>query len=324
MRKRILTLTFIWLALLTACTLPAIAQQTDLQKEWLAGPVKSVYIRSFKAVKQGNEIMKGEHEWQGSEFDVRKIYNKQGYSIEAHSFDAEGKPSRIIYEKRDAEGKELESAVYEIEEDGDKELASKVTFTYNSHGNRTVEHVENYKGYYTRKGEDTIVDYYFDYNSANKIVKQHGGRYGMVTLYKYNALGLLIEEQVLDDKGRMFIQKLYAYNKQCEKIEERETRITLHNGLSSTECWKYKWNNHGLISEFSNCDANCNPIDKATLVYDEQKRLVKHQYLDTNGGIKVTFTYRYKDDQFGNWVVKFVFVDGKPTDIVEREIRYYN
>ncbi|MDX2002365.1 MAG: hypothetical protein SFW35_08025 [Chitinophagales bacterium] len=309
------------LLLLTIHWHNAFSQKNDLEEHNLNGSVKSVLYTSYKAVLQGDTIIKGQHQWESNlRGDRLIIYNNKGYLIEEYDYNASRQLASFYRGILDTNGREYEGIMYDVE-DNDTVLVSKTIFKYDDNGNQILEHVEHH-GHYIYENEDSILDYHFIYDNNNQKIKQYGGRYGWYTVYIYNKVGWLTEEQVYDSTNHLIINKLYKYNKFGNRIEDKEVRID-SKGEKTTKCSQFKWSKKGYVSEYIECDANCKPLGRTLEDYDDLNRRIKYQEVNSYGELVVTYTYSYKDDKYGNWVQQYVYREGKPVYIIEREIKYY-
>jgi len=318
--------------------------QTKTSLEWagLKGPVKSVFHVSHIAVLQGDSIVRGTEEWENSgSGNWLYVYNRAGYEIEEveystfgtmrivtirdslnrdveeYSYDSEGQLTYKSVSKYNAFGLLAEGLSY----DNDDRLLSVVSFLYDGIGNKIEERVHNYKSYFS--DEETLNSFYFEYDKKNNLVRQTGGRMKFEYRYLYNKNGQQIDEKVMDSTGLMFIHTLSDYDQngyliQRQRIENRG------EGDNSSECSRYEYDAQGNQLRYIRCDGDCKPLSAIVKSYDDHNRIVEYLEVDVFGAIEATYTYRYKVDQFGNWTHMYVYLNGKPTYIIERVMEYYN
>lgn len=320
-------------------------EKSDLEHTGLKGQVKSVLYSSYIAIKQGDSIIKGDEKWEnagsGNDFVV---YNESGYEIEAieyfygptsamrkvikrdslnreveeYRFDSQGQLHMKNINKYNASGQLVEGATYDME---DSSLSSKITFIYDSKGNKIEEKIHNYKDYFT--GGENQYSFYFEYDKKNKVVRQTGGQAKFEHLYLYDKNGNEVDEKVLDPTGRLFTHTISSYdsNGYIAQRQQIDNRI---EGQTQKECFLFEYDAQGNQIRRIECDGDCKPISSIVKAYDDDDRIIEYLEVNNFGVVQATYTYKYKVDQHGNWTHKYVFLEGKPTYIIEQIIEYYN
>lgn len=293
------------------------AQPTDLQEEHLIGPVKSVYLTSFVAKKQGKEILKGLPRWEEwGTYNKLLVYNRQGYVVEEHNYTADGTIGNKTITTRDSAGRELEVFYYDM---NDTFLVSHVTISYDEKGNKTGEAIHHYRDLET--GKELSYAFNSEYNAANQKIKQTGGQYGYYHSYTYNKQGQLAESYMYDSTGHLMVLEQLSYDKNGYIAERKETTYRADDTLR--DCNQYKRDSHGNTIEWIICDSDCKPITKIVREYNTKHDVVKFIQVDGEGKVQATYTYQFVYDQHGNWVQQYVYLEGEPTFILERTIEYF-
>ena len=113
------------------------------------------------------------------------------------------------------------------------------------------------------------------------------------TSFKYNQQSLPVERIDFDKKGELNQKTFFKYNSKGQLTQLRQ-----YNNLNKlVKIAKKSYNNQGdcIVSE---------------LHYKENKK-------------KEIESYEYSYDQHHNWISMTIFLDGKPTQIIERTFEYY-
>ena len=92
-----------------------------------------------------------------------------------------------------------------------------------------------------------------------------------------------------------------------------------------TEKQKYKSDDDGNIVESNWYDADGELLSKSKYKYDDDGNIVESNRYDKDGELLSKWKYKYeKFDKNKNWLTKISYEDGKATEIIEREIEYYD
>lgn len=324
-----------------ACT--SLAQnKSDVELAGLKGPVKSVLYTSHVAVVQGDSIVRGQEKWENEgSFNNLTVYNKAGYEIEEleygpygamrtviyrddrnrevenYSYDSQGNLAFKNLSRYNADGQLVEGVSYDME---DSSLSSVITFIYDSNGNKIEEQIHNYNDIFT--GGETHYSFYFEYDRKGNVLRQTGGQLHFEYLYEYDKNGKQTDEKVMDSTGRMFTRTLTMYDAngyvmQRQRINTRDAKE------NEKECSMFEYDANGNQLRYIYCDGDCKPQGSIVKSYDGQNRIVEYLEVSSTGEVEATYTYKYKVDRYGNWTHKYVFLEGQPTYIIEREIEYY-
>ena len=143
---------------------------------------------------------------------------------------------------------------------------------------------------------ETIDKVIYEYNSKGKLIKETEDMSDlspdlMVSTYKYDEKGNLIEYSSFSDYSEAFIK--YKYNDKNQLIEVKKPLIE-----------------EGEYTEY--------------LIYDNNDNLLEKRY--TNTGYYEDWKEareRYELDKQGNWIKKIKYEDNRPKEITLRTIEYY-
>ena len=137
--------------------------------------------------------------------------------------------------------------------------------------------------------------------------------------HKYDDDGNLIEKSEYDTKGELRGKSKFKYDDDGNLIEE----IIYDN---DEEFWgkiKFKYDDGNMIEE-SNYATNGELIGKWKYKNDDDGNMIERS-LHMDGELLDNWKYKYENfDNNKNWLKSIVYKDGKATEIIEREIEYYD
>ena len=186
----------------------------------------------------------------------------------------------------------------------------------------------------------------FYFKAVEKFGKPEKGEFKYQRIYTYGENGYLTEEDLLFPNDILVGRFVYKYDGQ-NHIKESDN----YNGdgsLGNTNMYEYDLENSRIkhesfaASDNSPMDKNISKIDRNNNIieinsYDSRDSLkVKNIYqydkfgnqierviYHSNGELFARYTMAYSDfDNRGNWLKQISFKDGKPDQVISREINY--
>lgn len=276
--------------------------ETDVQKLYLYGRVKSIRTMMYNVVEKQGNIEKGKREHWDNEL---KIFNEKGFIIEyykysanneleyktLYSYDSNGKITEQNF--FNSEGKHIGKSVFKYDEKGYLQgetqfdskgiIESQKNFTYDKKG-RVIEeiHYINEKCY--KKSDKTL----FKYNKKGQLIEVISSN--DTAMLKYDDKGRQIERNLYNEKGALFLSTITIYTNYGQEV--------VYN----------RYDNKGNLSD----------ID----IYKYDKR---HQLIEYRIG-KYLHSYQYSlYDKENNWKQRLSYnnMRNRPNYIMERQIEYY-
>ena len=258
-------------------------QTEDLREYELKGNVKSLEYATYEAIDKSGEIIADK---EPTYLGVTKIlFVKNGNKTEWNN--NRKIPTGIMSDK----------SIYIY--DGDKLIKEEYYDSDNKKVLYTYEY--NKEGYKSKKikimdNGETIDKVIYEYNSKGKLIKETEDMSDlspdpMVSTYKYDEKGNLIEYSSFSDYSEAFIK--YKYNEKNQLIEVKKPLIE-----------------EGEYTEY--------------FIYDNNDNLLEKRY--TNTGYYEDWKEareRYELDKQGNWIKKIKYEDNRPKEITLRTIEYY-
>lgn len=258
-------------------------QTEDLREYELKGNVKSLEYATYEAIDKSGEIIADK---EPTYLGVTKIL-----------FDKNGNKTEWNNNRKIPTGIMSDKSIYIY--DGDKLIKEEYYDSDNKKVLYTYEY--NKEGYKSKKikimdNGETIDKVIYEYNSKGKLIKETEDMSDlspdlMVSTYKYDEKGNLIEYSSFSDYSEAFIK--YKYNDKNQLIEVKKTLIE-----------------EGEYTEY--------------LIYDNNDNLLEKRY--TNTGYYEDWKEareRYELDKQGNWIKKIKYEDNRPKEITLRTIEYY-
>lgn len=258
-------------------------QTEDLREYELKGNVKSLEYATYEAIDKSGEIVANE---EPTYLGVTKIL-----------FDKNGNKTEWNNNRKIPTGIMSDKSIYIY--DGNKLIKEEYYDSDNKKVLYTYEY--NKEGYKSKKikimdNGETIDKVIYEYNSKGKLIKETEdisdlSPDSMVSTYKYDEKGNLIEYSSFSDYSEAFIK--YKYNEKNQLIEVKKPLIE-----------------EGEYTEY--------------LIYDNNDNLIEKRH--TNTGYYEDWKEareRYELDKRGNWIKKIRFEDNRPKEITLRTIEYY-
>ena len=113
--------------------------------------------------------------------------------------------------------------------------------------------------------------------------------------YEYDSLGYLIKEMALYGNGDLIDERVYDYDARGNKIHYSRYVGTTNRRLTETVSYEY--------DEYSN-------LTRSVGQFSNLSNTIEHRY-------------EYDYDHVGNWIRKYWYANGKPNEIIKREIKYF-
>ena len=258
-------------------------QTEDLREYELKGNVKSLEYATYEAIDKSGEIIADK---EPTYLGVTKIL-----------FDKNGNKTEWNNNRKIPTGIMSDKSIYIY--DGDKLIKEEYYDSDNKKVLYTYEY--NKEGYKSKKikimdNGETIDKVIYEYNSKGKLIKETEDMSDlspdpMVSTYKYDEMGNLIEYSSFSDYSEAFIK--YKYNEKNQLIEVKKPLIE-----------------EGEYTEY--------------FIYDNNDNLLEKRY--TNTGYYEDWKEareRYELDKQGNWIKKIKYEDNRPKEITLRTIEYY-
>jgi hypothetical protein len=161
---------------------------------------------------------------------------------------------------------------------------------------------------YNKKGNKTEYNLSYVSNEGKKKV------------YVYNGLDVEIEETMFAGTANTMEKRITKY-----RIDEKENISEYNTYTSDGKLFDKtinQFNNNGKLFESSSYDGYGKLWVKVSYSYNEQGNIVKKTDFYTN--YQVITEYKYENfDSNGNWLKRIDFVNGKPTNVITRELTYF-
>ena len=113
------------------------------------------------------------------------------------------------------------------------------------------------------------------------------------TTYQYNRKGQVIESIKYDKEGNFVEKRLFKYNTQ------------------------------GLVVRIRTYNKDNRLIKTSDKTYNPQGDCIRWEVHNKTTKVKIVETFQYTYDTHNNWVSAVYFVNGSPTQIIERTLDYY-
>ncbi len=324
------------------------AKKTDAEQNGLTGKVKQVQRTCYKAHLKAGMVVQGKIELTSTFGLSNEIctYNINGQKIKEQNFNQFGTDIKVINDK----GQLTEMSNYNNEGG----LRTKLIFIYNEQGKqlesisrladgslfyRTEEkydeqgkHIEHlqYSGVEERIISHEIHSYNEKGNLVSLIDYNIDGSIKSQWLHKYDEQGRAIEqirEYTAKENLRSNTKQTYKYNQHGDCTEMIYYKFDGSIDLSLT--FIYKYNEHGNRIETSTY-RNGNLEATHIIEYDSEDQMIVHKpkdreeledQMDEKSAVK---TKQYEYDSHGNWIKKTIFYKKIPSNILIREITYWD
>jgi len=275
----------------------------SLKEQQLSGPVKSMTLKSFGAVKNaGGQIVKKAPGYQYSWFhDLHITYNLTGGALVAQEMDLSG---QIVIERIFSY---LNDRLTEVKNGYDTDL-----FEYDANGNMVMQ---------AKKTEDPEVQGFYaflkyEYNSRGQLVKttetDGENTWQGSVVYTYDEKGNLISTKDYYDDSYL---TTYFYN-----AENKLVKMVVKDGEEIIEVTNYTYEGSKRIESWEVYeDGKYN--GKVVYTYDNDLEVKTVEY--DGQTITETQVTTYEFDSRGNWIKKIIAINGTRFYIEERVIEYY-
>ena len=118
-------------------------------------------------------------------------------------------------------------------------------------------------------------------------------------------------------KGDLRTKDISKYNEDGNRTEE--TSYNADGELARKYKDQYDEDGNRTEKTFYNADGEI----MFKFQYDEDGNKTESTYYNSDGEINMKWKYQYEYDKLKNWIVRLEYTDGKLTEIIEREIEYY-
>ena len=242
---------------------------------------------SYKVDSKGNRIDWNTYKGDGSlEWNYNREYDIKGNLIESNEYYLGALKTRHTY-KYDDKSNVIEENTYE----GDGRLKLKELFKYDD--NRNVTEIT-------------------DYNQTGVFKARY--------TYAYDASGNQVEEKEFDDENTPRFKKIVTeYDKDNNVIEVNKYN---EKGKIVYECKLDKWGNHTFDATYKPDGALVEKITQK-YKYDDHNNETENERYNGRGKLMLKTKNIYTYDKEGNWFIKIVYENDKPTRITERLFDYY-
>jgi hypothetical protein len=131
--------------------------------------------------------------------------------------------------------------------------------------------------------------------------------------------GNMIEQKEYDLGDTLLRRIIYKYDNKNNMIE----RIVHNRGdsIHSKENWKYS--RGGNLLEKIQIDYKPYFYKRYAYVYSDSGHKIEESEFNSSNVLQVKYNYRYVYDTKGNWILQIKYCKGKPVELVERNIKYY-
>lgn len=256
---------------------------TDWQRLSLKGKVKSVSQTSYVAIPRGEEILRGKK--QGSFVDY--LFDEEGRIISETSYSETGVAQHTVKKEYNEEGR----------------LAKETCFSPD--GRQKWYAVYKY-------GKDKTLKAKTVYNADNTPKNK--------TVYRYDAEGNLTQELTYDRDGKLYLQYDNLYNAYGQLVQRSSPVHPSEDALYNKVVRLYNFQGRvELESVYSPSDSL---LLNRSYKYASSGRIVSGTEC-VPGTPVVEYTYKFYNDERGNWKKRIKFVDGKPLVYEERTYTYY-
>jgi hypothetical protein len=273
------------------CVLFAMAgaqPKNDWQEDQLRGKVKSLRAIPYKVKGgEGTAFSKGEIEDDDDlvVFKMSNIYNK--------------------YKRYNPEGMLVETRFLFK----DETIYLRSEYYYNPQGKLFME----------RQNSDKIM---FVYDPQGFLVKEvtysPGGFLKSHIDYEVDAQGRR-EKETYYMSNAPTESTTYQYNRKGQVIES----IKYEKEGNFVEKRLFKYNTQGLVVRIRTYNKDNRLIKTSDKTYNPQGDCIRWEVHNKTTKVKIVETYQYSYDTHNNWVSAVYFVNGSPTQIIERTLDYY-
>ncbi len=207
--------------------------------------------------------------------------------------------------------------------DENNKLRGKATLKYNKAGKLAEHYTTSDEGTiyknetyaYDSKGNKSELDYY---NTA--------GASAGKALFKYDDNGNMIEVTEYEIDSTIKLKHTNKYDKKGNKIEEKFFKPNAKAKKGNTVLFQrvtYKYDNAGNRVEENVYSGNNILESKVTSQYNENNEKTSEKEDIKAQKLQVNYSWKYEQkDENGNWLQKTLFENNKPTEMVQRKIKY--
>lgn len=227
--------------------LAPVKSSSDVERLGLKGKVKNLIVTKYKAVMQGEQIVK----------DTVMIhrsmkFNREGYETESKYYQYD----TLLYSREYILGTDgIPLRMKQYNKNGRLHLV--IDFKYDSTGRKTEAHYR-----YLDQSQ------YFAENKYSELLEEvFDMRLFTTVKYTYNFDGLLTDEEFYYDDGQLMFKNLYRYD-----YKENLSELVHFNALEHTSWYKkFQYDRNGLLTESNLFVSNRIAVESTyTYTFDEQ------------------------------------------------------
>jgi serine/threonine protein kinase len=219
-------------------------------------------------------------------------------------------------------------------------------YFFNINGNKNKEE------YFSNQTGGLNLKEFYQYNNKGKIIERisfdNNGKLRNKETFKYDEKDTLIEDDFYDENGKLVLKSIYHYDPNANRIADN---YSSNGNLCTKSVNQYDLKGNLLVEILY--DSTGSTIAKDTYQYDKDdnlfveihyyshhyfgdklvkrinykysngNNLIEEKFFDEKGSILGELTYKYEFDKYGNWIKQISFLDGKPSSITERILKYF-
>lgn len=302
--------------LLNSCT--EYKKESDWGKYDLKGRVQSYKEITYKAEQRFGIISKGERTQQFQSFyDKEMQFDQNGSLLVQNEYFSDGSLNTKTIFEYDSEKK----LIGKHESHTDDRFDRKWTYNYDLSGNM-IEEVRIDNNIFSPTGILTI-KWTYQYDNKGNLVNKDFYKEGLLLnsmLYKYDNKGNLAEEKDYNSNDELYRSISFIYDQNGNLTEKKAFK-----GDGSLS-WKrsYEYNKSGNLVQKIEYESNGSFDDVFIYTYDDSQNMIEENWQSySEGKPHKKYTEKYSFDEYGNWFRKIKSINGAPTHIIEREIKYF-
>lgn len=327
MTERIIGITFLFLFL---SVVEGNAQWLTRKEANLKGEVKNIKLNHLKIQMEGDSIW-GEKVadndpfWFKGYIDEAYSFDKEGRTLEYHAYftdDADDNKTQNIYNKA---GLLAEQRYF-----ADRRKTGRITYDYDDEGRITLV---------TRYDEkDNITDLIYHLRNPHAPLPLHRSD-NNIWIYRYDLEGRCTEEKCLFPDGSTNFRHLIFYDEAGR--QSQMISFDSRNNQQSTQSYRYtpdgrirsvryvspvksRITNYWFDAEGNETKSQITETDLQEFEKSKKNTSTHTTQLDEKNFRTVTQTVsKYLYDENGNWTERYLFVNGEPQFMQQREINYW-
>lgn len=138
-------------------------------------------------------------------------------------------------------------------------------------------------------------------------------------VYIHDSRGNVIEHNQYDKNYNLIAKTKYLNNEHGDVIKESSYKADgSPDGIT-----EYKYDNKGNQSEETWINTKGQMIQKTEYKYDDDRNLIEAKS-SIPSNLFLLFQYKYVFDNNNNWIKEIFINEGKPENVIKREIKYWN